>query len=339
MTLRRNEVICGDARESLAQVSDGAIDMVLTSPPYFRLRDYRVAGQIGLEAHVERWVSELRAVAAEVKRTLVPSGSFWLNLADTYSSRPSQGAAPKSLLLAPERLALSLLADGWLLRNKIVWHKVNSITTSVGDRFGHVWEAVYVFVKQPRYFFDLDAVRTAHTTQGRARAEDSSRPSAAPPREVWRGPNSVTSDAGLAAMHARGFVGHPLGKNPGDVWSLQTSSYRSLHHATFPLSLATRAVAAGCAEARCRDCRAPWRRQTIRAVGGSARRGALGPSCDCAAPSESGLVLDPFFGAGTTGLAAEALQRDWLGVELNPSFADHAAARIEMARAAREQRR
>ncbi|HEX8080081.1 MAG TPA: site-specific DNA-methyltransferase [Jatrophihabitans sp.] len=331
----RNQVLVGDALTELRRLPNGSIDTVVTSPPYFRLRDYQIDGQLGLEGHVDEWVSGLRAVARQVQRCLVPTGSFWLNLADTYSTHPSQGAGRKSLVLGPERLALSLLKDGWLLRNKIIWTKANSMPSSVRDRLTCRWEAVYVFTRQPSYFFDLDSVRQPHTSrhQGKLRP-DHVRPRS---REIWRGPNGDDA-SGLELMKARGIVGHPLGKNPGDVWQLASSGYRSGHHATFPIALPERAISAGCPEARCVSCRLPWRRQLIRSLGGTAVRGALGPSCGCDAPSEPGLVLDPFFGAGTTAVAAERLQRDWLGIELNPAFAELANRRIQEARAGPAQR-
>jgi DNA modification methylase len=120
MTGPRNQVMVGDARQQLARLPEASADMVLTSPPYFRLRDYQVAGQLGLEAAVQEWVDSLHAVARQVARVLTPTGSFWLNVADTYALHARQGAARKSLVLGPERLALVLLDDGWRLRNKIV---------------------------------------------------------------------------------------------------------------------------------------------------------------------------------------------------------------------------
>jgi DNA modification methylase len=137
----------------------------------------------------------------------------------------------------------------------------------------------------------------------------------------------------LTALKARGVAGHPLGKNPGDVWRIASSNYRGAHHATFPVELAARCIQAGCPEARCEACRLPWKRNLIRALGGTAVRAALGPTCNCSAPSEPGLVLDPFFGAGTTAVAAERLHRDWLGIELNPDFAELASRRIQDTRA------
>lgn len=326
----RRRIIVGDARQELARLPAASVDMVLTSPPYFLLRNYQVPGQLGLEATVQQWVEDLRAVLAEVERVLLPTGTLWLNLGDTYASQSRQGAMPKSLLLGPERLALALLADGWLLRNKIVWHKPNHLPSSARDRLAAGWEALYLFAKQPRYFFDLDAIRAPHTSRPHGRL----RPDYRQPRvkQAWRGPHGDDA-SGLTALKARGLIGHSLGKNPGDVWSLPASNYRGAHHATFPLALAERAILAGSPEARCARCQAPWRRQLLRSVDGTALRSALGPSCQCSADREPAIVLDPFFGVGTTAVAGEQLGRDWLGIELNPAFAELAQERLQDARA------
>ncbi len=332
LALPRNRILIGDALHELRTLPDASVDMVLTSPPYFQLRNYQVDGQLGLEAHVDQWVANLRGVAGEVARVLVPTGSFWLNISDTYSLHQRQGAGRKSLLLGPERLALQLVEDGWLIRNKIVWTKTNHLPTSATDRLSNGWEALYVFVRQPRYFFDLDAIREPHRSKPPKRRKGLHRPAK---REAWRGANADDA-SGLVAMKARGIVGHPLGKNPGDVWQLPASNYRGAHHATFPIALAERAILAGCPEARCTNCRTPWRRPVTRAtvegLGEVATRGALQAGCECHAPTEPGLVLDPFMGAGSTAVAAELHGRDWLGIELNPQFAALAEQRITAAR-------
>jgi site-specific DNA-methyltransferase (adenine-specific) len=165
--LPRNHVLIGDAHQQLRTLPDASIDMALTSPPYFRLRDYGIAGQLGLEEHVQDWVNQLQAVARQLQRVLLPTGSLWLNLADSYATHPRQGAPRKSLLLAAERLAVALSADGWILRNKIIWQKANPVPTSVRDRLNCSWDAVYLFTKQPRYFFDLDAIRVPYTSPPR----------------------------------------------------------------------------------------------------------------------------------------------------------------------------
>lgn len=317
----RQEILIGDALDQLRRPPDASIDMVLTSPPYFRLRDYQHDNQIGLETHVEQWVDRLADILTEAHRVLVPTGTLWLNLGDTYATHPSQGAARKNLLLAPERLVVRLQDAGWVIRNKIVWAKPNPMPISVTDRLACTYEVVYLLAKQPRYFFDLDAIRVPHRSQ-RSRPYVVTRPA-----EGWRGPNSDTAN-GLDALKAAGQVGHPLGKNPGDVWTIATSHFRGAHHAVFPVTLASRAITAGCPEARCTECRLPWRRRIIRRLGGTAIRGTLLASCTCGAPHEPGLVLDPFIGSGTTAIAAERLDRDWLGIELNPGFAALASRRI-----------
>ena len=116
-------------RHWLADLPDSSIDCVITSPPYYQLRDFGVAGQLGLEGSVDGWVDELRLVLNGLTRVLKPSGSLWLNLGDSYSRHAKYGAAPKGLLLAPERLLLALSGDGWLVRNKIIWAKTNPMPT------------------------------------------------------------------------------------------------------------------------------------------------------------------------------------------------------------------
>lgn len=327
----RNQILVGDALGILHSLPSGHIDTIVTSPPYFRLRNYGHEDQLGLETHVDEWVANLRAVLRECARVLVSTGTVWLNLGDTYSSDPRQGAAIKSLLLAPERLALGLLEDGWRIRNKIVWAKPNPIPSNARDRLSTTHEYIYVLSRQRRYYFDLDSIRVPHRTRRRA-----ARPGQPPRsrRPDWAGPNG-DGYGGLAALHAAGLPGHPLGKNPGDVWRVATSRFRGAHFATYPEELAHRMVLAGCPERVCRDCRSPWTRP-VRRLGATATRLALRAGCDCAAETEPGLVLDPFFGAGTTALAAERLHRDWLGIELNPTFAALARERIEASRAGGE---
>jgi site-specific DNA-methyltransferase (adenine-specific) len=321
--VQRNEIFVGDALVRLRELPDGVIDTIVTSPPYFRLRQYGHTAQIGLEEHVDDWVAQLRAVMAECARVLVPTGTVWLNLGDTYSTHPRQGGPRKSLLLGPERLALLLIADGWTIRNKIVWAKTNTIPTSVRDRFATRHEVIYLLTRQPSYYFDLDSLREPHisrpprphaTTRQHRRAD-------------WLGPNS-DGDAGLAALHAAGLRGHPLGKNPGDVWRLGVSTYRGAHFATYPEQLARRMILAGSPRLRCTVCRAPWTRRLIRDTPSTAHREPPRPTCDCDAIPEPGLVLDPFIGSGTTAIAAAKLGRDWLGIELNPDYVALAHRRI-----------
>jgi DNA modification methylase len=320
-----NRILVGDAREQLAKLPEESIDCVVTSPPYFRLRNYQQRQQIGLEAHIEEWVEDLRAVAREMARVLVPTGSLWLNIGDTYSTG-RDGGQPKSLLLGPERLALALLEDGWLLRSKIIWAKQNPMPEPARDRLSSTWEVVYLLVRERRYFFDLDGIRVPH----RSAKPPSKQPGQWSVPKGWR--VTDTAQGGLDALKAAGLPGHPLGKNPGDVWSLATASYRGAHHAVFPVALAERPILAGCPERRCSRCLKPYEREPFRQLGHLAVRGEIAPTCDCDAPWEPGVVLDPFMGSGTTAIAAERHRRNWLGVELNPAFANLAEGRIAEAR-------
>jgi site-specific DNA-methyltransferase (adenine-specific) len=325
-----NRIFVGDAAATLCKLPVASVDCVVTSPPYFQLRNYQHDRQLGLEAQVQDWVEELRLVLRGVSRILTPTGTVWLNVGDSYSTGDAQGAQAKSLLLGPERLTVALLKDGWIVRNKIVWAKRNPMPSPARDRLAPTWEAIYLLVRQRDYFFDLDAIRVPHKT--RTKPPTSKRAWSVPP--AWRVTGS--SNGGLDALNAEGRVGHPLGKNPGDVWFLSTASYRGPHHAVFPQALVERPILAGSPEKRCTNCRSPWQRETIRQLGHLAVRGELRPTCTCQAPTEPGLVLDPFMGSGTTALVAERLGRNWLGIELNPTFARLAEERIA---ALREKRR
>lgn len=317
----RNVVLVGDALERLQELPSASVDCVITSPPYFLLRDYGVAGQLGQEVHIDNWVEQLRAVAREVHRVLAPHGSFWLNLGDSYSRDERFGARPKGLLLGPERVARALVDDGWILRNKVVWAKPNPLPSATRDRLTNAHEFVYFFTKQSSYFFDLDAIRIP--AKSVRKASTGSRTQAA--LGVLAG-----SRGGLVAMAKQGRSAHPLGKNPSDVWSIGTSSYRGAHFATFSPEIARRPMLATCPLKVCVGCSAPWRRST-RAVAfdpdGQALPRPFVP-CGCRADTRPGLVLDPFFGTGTVGQVARKHGRDWLGIELNPSYVELAEGRL-----------
>jgi site-specific DNA-methyltransferase (adenine-specific) len=334
MSPLRNTVMIGDVRERLSELPDASVDCVITSPPYFQLRDYGVSGQLGLEPDVDTWVEELRLVMRGVARVLRPTGSLWLNLGDSYSRHARFGAPPKSLLLGPERLSLALIEDGWTLRNKVVWSKSNTMPNPVRDRLTCRWEVVYFLTRQRDYFFDIDAIREPHRSaislKRQTAPTDSKLPIAGPPPK-WAGP-LAGNNAGLARLKARGLVGHPLGKNPGDVWSLSASNFRGPHFATFPVGLVERPLLAGCPERVCARCGAAWRRESSGSTATAATLGQLRPGCRCRKGWRSGVVLDPFFGAGTVGLVAEQHHRDWLGIEINPEFARLATERIVKAR-------
>jgi site-specific DNA-methyltransferase (adenine-specific) len=309
VTAPRNTILIGDAVTRLRELPPSSVDTVVTSPPYFGLRDYGVTGQLGMEPTVHAWVADLRAVFREVARVLVPTGSLFLNLGDSFSSHPKYGAPNKSLILAPERLLLALSQDGWIVRNKLIWAKTNPLPSSVSDRFTLTYEWVYFLVRQPRYFFDLDAVREPHRTQAHNR-----RATSRTGRPDWAGTLAGTL-GGLRSGTGR----HPLGKNPGDCWQIATKGFKGAHFATFPPELVRRPILAGCPAVVCTAC----------GEGQKVRTGAL--QCDCHTPARRGLVLDPFFGTGTVGAVAQECGRDWLGIELNPEYAAMARERLGLA--------
>ena len=334
MNVPRNQILVGDVRTMLDTIPDASVDTVFTSPPYYALRNYGADDQIGLEANVDGWVDELRLVMRGLARVSKPTGSLWLNLGDTYSRHPRTGAPPKSLLLGPERLALAMLEDGWIIRNKVIWAKTNPMPISVRDRLACTYEVVYFATRNRDYAFDLDRIRRPHRSRlqrpsgsAAVRARNGRRP-------AWAGP-LAGSNVGLDLTKADGRVGHPLGANPGDVWAHATSSVRSIHHAMFPEALIERPILATCPDRVCIRCGTPWRRSPADRARQPATMGDVVPACACGAGWRPGLVLDPFMGAGTTAIVAERHGRDWLGIELNADYAAAARNRIAGARHSR----
>jgi DNA modification methylase len=317
----RNLILEGDALTILRGLAPSSVACVVTSPPYFRARDYQVAGQLGQEADIEAWVGNLRTVAREIARVLVPTGSFWLNVGDGYSNHARLGAPPKSLLLAPERLVRALAADGWIVRNKVAWIKTNPLPSPVSDRLTNTWEPVFHLTRQRDYFYDLDAIRVPLKTPHK-------RGSALVTPAHALGELAGTR-VGLARMAREGRKGHVLGRNPGDSWHLPTGSRRGTHFATFPDALVRRPILATAPRQVCIACGSPWRRsrRAVRFLEGVPQPRPFVP-CGCNAPTRSGLVLDPFVGSGTTCRVAAELGRDWLGAELSGEFAELARQRI-----------
>lgn len=283
----RNRLIVGDAATILETLPDDSVDCVVTSPPYFQLRDYRHPKQLGHEPDVHTWVANLVEVFEHLRRILKPTGTAWLNLADTYSRHQRQGTRRKSLLFGPERLLLALAAHGWIVRNKIVWAKTNPMPHSVRDRLSPTWEYMYLLTKaETGYWFDLDAIRIPHQTRrtGPTRAA------------TWTGSYGGTHN-GITRLKREGRVGHPLGKNPGDVWRLAKAAHRGQHSATYPEPLIEIPIRAGCPPTVCARCSRP--------------------TCSHSnAERLPGLVLDPFIGTGTTAHVAARMNRDWLGVDI-----------------------
>ena len=266
ISLQESILFEGDALNVLQRLPSDSVQCVVTSPPYWGLRDYNNPDQIGLQEKLPQFVNKLRAVFAEVRRVLRNDGVFWLNIGDGYTSgnrgwrapdkknparamdvRPDtpDGLKPKDLLGIPWRLAFALQDDGWYLRADVVWNKPNAMPESVKDRPTRAHEYLFMLTKDERYYYDRDAVR------------------------------------------------EPNGRNIRSVWNVHTQGFGGAHFATFPPKLIEPCIRA------------------------SSRPGDF--------------ILDPFFGSGTVGEVAQALNRRYVGIELNPEYVALAARRIGMA--------
>lgn len=294
-------IIEGDCREVLKTFPERTAHTCITSPPYFGLRDYGHAGQIGLESTPSEYVTMLVDVFREVRRALRDDGTVWLNLGDGYNNTasgangtqsttitggcydrmggrrthlPAPDLKPKDLLGIPWMVAFALRADGWYLRSEIIWHKPNPMPESVTDRPTKSHEQIFLLSKGPRYFYDSDAIREAHGSEWIGR----------PPVADLK-LNADRNDGG-----ARATTGDPAGRNKRSVWTVATQPYAGAHFATFPPKLIEPCVLAGCP------------------VGGT--------------------VLDPFAGAATTGVVTLRHGRSFVGIELSASYAELARRRI-----------
>jgi DNA modification methylase len=309
--LLADRVICADALTGLNVLPDAIIDMCITSPPYFGLRDYNIAGQIGWEETPELYIERLVEVFREVRRVLRDDGTLWLNIGDSYASFRNGEATPdtargensgtfvpkgmaknrmgstfagtgikhKDLIGIPWRLALALQEDGWYLRSDIIWHKPNPMPESVTDRPTTAHEYVFLLAKSETYFFDAEAIREpsicfgidARSGKGNIRYE-----------------GKRTID--LRANGQDAFVTIKEKRNNRSVWTIRTKPYAGAHFATFPPELVKTPILAG--------------------------------------SPPNGLVLDTFMGSGTTAVVAKQLGRHYVGIELNPEYVAMAEQRL-----------
>jgi len=302
----RLDLIVGDNREWLGLLPADHFHTCATSPPYFGLRDYGVDGQIGLEESPDAFVDALVEVFREVRRVLRPDGTLWLNLGDSYARSPGKGGSgtpngrnvaeqgyaggagvplglkEKDLIGIPWRVAFALQADGWYLRQDIIWSKPNPMPESVKDRCTKSHEYLFLLTKSDRYYFDADAIK--ETAVGNPSGNKERKPASA--RGVPVDTNGKTSGAVAGSIPWAGGET----RNRRSVWSVPVKPFKGAHFATFPVELVEPCILAG----------SP--------VGGR--------------------VLDPFGGAGTTGLAALRNGRDATLIELNPEYAALAEKRI-----------
>ncbi|OZE98101.1 DNA-methyltransferase [Rhodococcoides fascians] len=212
----------GDALEIARQLDSHSVDCIVTSPPYYGLRDYGTDGQYGQESNPAEYVDRLRDLFAELSRVLHAEGTLWLNIGDSYLN--------KNLLGMPWRVAAALQSDGWLLRNAIIWSKPNAMPENVTDRFSNRYEYTFLLTRSRTYYFDLDPLRIQY---------DGDR---APSR---RARNALTDQHKQNSAKAA-WSGEHAGRNPGDVWEIATQPFPGAHFATMPTRLAERCIQAGC---------------------------------------------------------------------------------------------
>jgi len=285
-------ILQGDVLDQLRTLPDESVHCVVTSPPYWGLRDYGVEGQIGMESTIEEYINKMVGVFHEAKRVLRKDGTLWVNMGDSYASggyaTHNKGAAKdpancpagwsseargqgamktagvsglkqKDLVGQPWRLALALQADGWYLRSDIIWSKPNPMPESCTDRPTKAHEYIFLLTKSPNYFYDNEAIREPVKEVSLARAEYG-----------WDCDRDSTKNASLGGkgIHVKKmgsrFV-NPAGRNARTVWEIATQSYSDAHFATFPEELPRRCIKAGTSERGCcSKCGAPWERQTDR---------------------------------------------------------------------------
>jgi len=298
-------IIQGDCLTVLKSLPDSSVQMCVTSPPYFGLRDYGVDGQIGLEDTPQEYISRLVDVFHEVRRVLKDDGTLWVNIGDSYATRgdghaPTNtrnknghtakqipgGYKPKDLIGIPWMLAFALRADGWFLRQDIIWHKPNPMPESVKDRCTKAHEYIFLLSKNVKYRYDAEAVLEP-CTEGTV--EDLKRRKKLNNKGGGAG-SYQTARPDLCRSRAD-YVRPDFKRNRRDVWTVPTKPYSGAHFATFPEALIEPCILAG--------------------------------------SREGDLVLDPFNGAATTGVVCKRLKRDYLGIELNPEFIELSNERLE----------
>ena len=296
-------ILLGDVRQRLSEIPEGSVRTCITSPPYFGLRDYGEANQIGLEATPDAYVAEMVSVFREVWRVLADDGTLWLNIGDSYAggkrgradsgdegrfggkyqtpkhNEVPTGLKPKDLIGIPWRLAFALQADGWYLRSDIIWAKPNPMPESVTDRPTKSHEYLFLLTKSPRYYYDHEAIKeeSVTNTEGQSiRFGGSKYGDSTDPKHATKSGN-IYEDTGK--------------RNKRDVWTIATKPFKGAHFAVMPEALVEPCILAG--------------------------------------SKEGDTVLDPFTGSGTVAVVANRHGRNFVGTELNPEYAEIARKRIK----------
>jgi site-specific DNA-methyltransferase (adenine-specific) len=291
------EIIQGDCREVLPKLPARSVNMCVTSPPYFGLRNYGMEKQLGRERTPEEYVKNLVEVFRHVHRVLMDNATLFLNVGDTYADESDANALakaprssnqdggsiaptfvkPKDLFGIPWRVAFALQADGWHLRSDIIWHKPNPKPDGIDDRPTKAHEYVFLLTKRERYHYDADAIREPITSTGGACFG----------KQLH---DSTGTGAQSRRLKSAAQRNNPKGKNKRSVWTIPVASFHGAHFAVFPPDLVRPCILAGC--------------------------------------PEHGTVLDPFSGSGTVGVVAAELHRNAILIELNPVYVEMQKKRL-----------
>ena len=288
MGLKLDYIYQGDTLEVLKQFPSESIDMCITSPPYWNMRDYGDKNQLGLEYTTNEFIDNLYNVFHEIKRVLKDEGSLWINIRDTYSKGVKRcGVKNKSLSMIPERLIIKLLDDGWILRNDIIWHKPNAMPDSCKNRFTVDYEHLYFLTKKDKgYYFKTQYEPYTSNIKDKKDSinnnDKDKRSALIKSKMVRHGANGTTLNSPSKWSDK--------GRIKRTTWSINTKSYKEAHFATYPTELIECPIDAGC------------------------------PEC--------GIVLDPFMGSGTTGVVAKKQGKHYVGIELNKEYIEIANNRI-----------
>ena len=310
-----SKILCGDAAKVLKTLPDNNVDMCVTSPPYYGLRDYGEQGQIGIEQTPEEYIARLLEVFDEVYRVLKSDGTLWLNIGDSYAGsgkgpmslqvmgdgknkelynkdsriyevpKKWQGIKPKDLIGIPWMLAFALRERGWYLRSDIIWYKTNCLPESAKDRPTKCHEHIFLLAKSRNYYFDYKAIQepikeVSRERYKRGRSDNSKY--YGKDKNLQQNINRPHDDYSKFDQEYR---------RKRDVWEVSTNTYKmDEHFAMFPEKLIEPCILAG--------------------------------------SREGGVVLDPFFGSGTTGAVAKRLQREYIGIDLNARYLEKAKERI-----------
>ena len=333
------KILQGNCLDKLKDLPEQSVNTCITSPPYFGLRNYQAADQLGMEETPEEFVDNLVKVFREVKRVLRDDGTVWLNLGDTFLKN-------KQLGCIPFKTAIGLQKDGWILRQDIIWHKPAPMPESVKDRCTKAHEYIFLLSKCPKYYFDNEAIKEDCIGKDERKWSDS-----------YDNVGSIIqgdTNADIKRTKRYSKDGN-FKRNKRSVWTVTTKPFKDAHFATFPMDLIEPCVLAGCPEKICVDCGKPYKRVMQkpkqlevernkrsglddRKVGGVLDKYnrenppkdlGMQKQCDCKTnETKPGTVLDPFGGSGTTGIVANNHNRNAILIELNKEYIEIATERL-----------